>query len=173
MTDKQILDRLHNINLSHTQKMDLINVIKDISKENTKSNININYTGDTFIITITYHPTDKSLTIFGQDVINGGTITKKNILNYFQTNNNDENDINAYSLLLIMHSFPIYTKEFTNDENNNILVNTIGNTQYICNIRDITKFDITYLSLNENGTITYHFTETESGDAYTMTYEKS
>lgn len=34
MTDKQILDRLHNINLSHAQKMDLINIIKDIAKEN-------------------------------------------------------------------------------------------------------------------------------------------
>lgn len=172
MTDKQILDRLHNINLSRAQKMDLINVIKDISKENTKSNININYTGDTFIITIKYHPTNKSLNIFGQDVMDGGTITKKNILTYIKTDNN-ESEINAYILLLIMRSFPIYANELTNDENNNVLVNTIGNTKYICNIRDVTKFDITYLSLTENGTITYHFTETESGDAYTMTYEKS
>jgi hypothetical protein len=172
MTDKQILDRLHNINFSHAQKMDLINVIKDISKENTKNNININYTGDTFIITIKYYPTNKSLNIFGQDVMDGGTITKKNILTYFKIDNN-ESEITAYALLLIMHLFPIYANEVTNDENNNVLVSTIGNTKYICNIRDVTKFDITYLSLTENGTITYHFTETESGDAYTMTYEKS
>lgn len=172
MTDKQILDRLHNINLSHAQKMDLINVIKDISKENTKSNININYTGDTFIITIKYYPINKALNIFGQDVMDGDTITKKNILTYIKTDNN-ESEINAYILLLIMQSFPICANEFINDGNNNVLVSTIDNTKYICNIRDVTKFDITYLSLTENGTITYHFTETESGDAYTMTYEKS
>ena len=117
MTDKQILDRLHNINLSHAQKMDLINVIKDIAKESSDGGNNPPSSNTDVNITITDNsnkPTINITIIFADDIITYISIFNKfrlatgSKITYGEINKNlgtsiDNTNI-SYTILLLLLS---------------------------------------------------------------------
>lgn len=171
MTDKQILDRLHNINLSHTQKMDLINVIKDIAKENSGentpiippdlSNININITDNTARPTINivcqYSGNTTNvhyITIFNEQVnnIDNSIIEYNTIINYFGLDEDININILIYTItMLIAGSICNITMyQFDSD---NIVIKPITDFDFIPNV-DENSFTIIYHSPTDNGEVT-------------------
>lgn len=171
MTDKQILDRLHNINLSHAQKMDLINVIKDIAKESSGedtpiippdlSNININITDNTAKPTINIvcqysgNTTNvRWLTIFNKQVnnINNNIIEYNTIINYFGLDEDININILIYIITMLIASSICKITMYQLDDDN-IVIKPITDFDFIPNI-DENSFTIIYHSPTDNSKVT-------------------
>ena len=169
MTDKQILDRLHNINLSHTQKMDLINVIKDIAKENSSedtpiippdlSNININITDNTarpninIICQYSGNTTNvHHITIFNEQCNNNSIIEYNTIINYFGLDKDITINLLIYTITMLiagsicnitMYQLDTYT----------VLIKPITDFDFIPNVNE-NSFTIIYHSPTDNSEVT-------------------
>lgn len=179
MTDKQILDRLHNINLSHAQKMDLISVIKDIAKENNGGGSNPPSSITDVNITITDNSNKPAINIsiyFAGDIITQVLIFNKTIIG---TNNKityDEineslgtsidNNIICYSIVLLLVGgvATINSLEFINESG---IINTIK-TKIIPDINN-NNFDIIVHSETYNKDYTITFTDNKT-DGYIVTF---
>lgn len=179
MTDKQILDRLHNINLSHTQKMDLISVIKDIAKENSGGGSNPPSSITDVNITITDNSNKHAINIsiyFAGDIItqvlifNKTIISTNNKITYDEINESlgtsIDNNIICYSivLLLVGGAATINSLEFINESG---IINTIK-TKIVSDIAN-NNFDIIVHSETYNKDYTITFTDNKT-DGYIVTF---
>lgn len=181
MTDKQILDRLHNINLSHAQKMDLISVIKDIAKENNGGGSNPPSSITDVNITITDNsnkPAINFVAIFTNDIMSNICIFNKVNLNTGDKITYDEineslgtsidNNIICYGivLLLIGGIITINSLEFINESG---IINTIK-TKIVFDIEN-NNFDFIVHSETYNKDYTITFTDNKT-DGYIVTFNE-
>lgn len=179
MTDKQILDRLHNINLSHAQKMDLINVIKDIAKENSDGGNNPPSSNTDVNITITDNsnkPTINITIFFADDIITyisifnkfrlatGSTITYDEINKNFGTSIDNTDISYAILLLLLSVSATINSLEFIGES---ITINTIKTKIVFESTNNNFYFIVHSETYNKDYTIT--FTDNKT-DGYIVTF---
>lgn len=159
MTDKQILDRLHNINLSRAQKMDLINVIKDIAKENSSEdtptippeltirpifNIVCQYNSNTTNL--------RGIYIFNEDVGNNSVIKYNDVINYFGLGENFNTSSIVYSIIMFIVGSMCNITMYKYDINNGAL-KPITDFEFIPNISK-NSFTITYRSPTDNSEVT-------------------
>ena len=179
MTDKQILDRLHNINLSHAQKMDLINVIKDIAKENSDGGNNPPSSNTDVNITITDNSNKPTITItiiFKDDVVHSLYIFNKSIsvtgdkITYAEISkslgSSLSNSIICYIILMLLLSGGaiINSLECINET---AIINTIK-TKMVPYI-DNNSFDFIVHSETYNKDYTITFTDNKT-DGYIVTF---
>lgn len=179
MTDKQILDRLHNINLSHVQKMDLINVIKDIAKENSGGGNNPPSSNTDVNITITDNSNKPAINItmmFNNDIMNALYIfNKTNVvtgdkITYDEINKNlgtsINNNIICYGIILLLFSgsVTINSLEYINESG---IINTIK-TKIVPDVTN-NNFDFIVHSEIYNKDYTITFTDNKT-DGYIVTF---
>jgi len=179
MTDKQILDRLHNINLSHAQKMDLISVIKDIAKENSGGGSNPPSSITDVNITITDNsnkPAINFVAIFENDIMNDICIFNKLNLNTGDKITYDEIDESlgnnmaganiCYAILMLLGTCAatINSLELISESG---IINTIK-TKIVLDTAN-NNFDIIVHSETYNKDYTITFTDNKT-DGYIVTF---
>lgn len=179
MTDKQILDRLHNINLSHAQKMDLISVIKDIAKENSGGGSNPPSSITDVNITITDNsnkPAINFVAIFANNIMTDICIFNKINLNtgdkitYDEINESLGNSIGGddipYAILMLLGTCAATVNSLEIISKSGI-INTIK-TKIVLDI-DNNNFDIIVHSETYNKDYTITFTDNKT-DGYIVTF---
>lgn len=178
MTDKQILDRLHNINLSHAQKMDLISVIKDIAKENNGGGSNPPSSITDVNITITDNsnkPAINFVAIFTNDIMSDICIFNKFNINtgdkitYDEINESlgdNTGDNICYAILMLLGTCvaTVNSLEIINESGT---INTIK-TKIVSDITN-NNFDIIVHSETYNKDYTITFTDNKT-DGYIVTF---
>ena len=156
MTDKQILDRLHNINRSHAQKMDLISVIKDIAKENSggennNTPIENSIEKNNFTIICSYDDIDNNrisyLTLFNKQFaynsVKPKIITYEKLKEYFNIEKDYDNTHIVYHLISIILNGRLTYIMYIKDENSKVIVPIVNYTINTNYREDYLKIDYT------------------------------